>query len=85
MPYSGSISMLTRICLPVQAYISLDPVQHDYLLALLGSAASSSSRPGSNGHPQHPPSTSGSQLGPMRPFLRALAMLRLMPRAGKLK
>ena len=54
-------------CMPVQAHVSLDPVQHDYLLALLGSAPSSSSRPGANGHPKHPSSTSGGQLVPMWP------------------
>ena len=44
----------------MQRFVLLDSVQRDYLLALLGTSASS--RALSNGHAQHQPSTSGQSL-----------------------
>ncbi len=49
--------------MPLQGCVSIDSVQHDYLLALLGSKGTSgsklSSKSLSNSHFEHPPSTSG--------------------------
>ncbi len=48
---------MTDDSISMQRYVLLDSVQHDYLLALLGSSAGS--RILSNGHAQDQPSTSG--------------------------
>jgi len=46
----------------MQGYVSLDSVQHDYLLALLGSSRGTGL---SNGHAPQPPSTSGQRQAPI--------------------